>query len=235
MDFFEYNGVDMAMILPRIPKELMNGLPFGMVKLDAKGTVIEYNMAEGDLTGIDPKWAIGKNFFDEVALCTKTAGFYGRFVEGVQKGFLNTVFDYVFDHRSESVKVRVQMVLIPDHHGKKQVIVMVKRANKPRVEQVSGPQTHRSNVEQNTTPTAQMNQEQNAYEHQPVTQYSDAQLSSALEQLQQEYNARTGNAASQARHVAATPAAASAPKATASPAAPAQPEARKKHVDIFSF
>jgi hypothetical protein len=32
MDFFEYNGVDMAVLLPRIPEALTNGLPFGLVK-----------------------------------------------------------------------------------------------------------------------------------------------------------------------------------------------------------
>jgi photoactive yellow protein len=229
MDFFEYNGVDMAMILPRIPKELMNGLPFGMVKLDAKGTVIEYNMAEGDLTGIDPKWAMGKNFFDEVALCTKTAGFYGRFVEGVQKGFLNTVFDYVFDHREESVKVRVQMVLIPDHHGKKQVIVMVKRATKPHIERVSGEQAHRAPAVAQVAPTEAMNQEQNAYDHVPVNQYSDDQLATALATLQKEAAAR--NAALAPAASAPAPAAPAAP----APAAPQQPAARKKHVDIISF
>jgi photoactive yellow protein len=223
MDFFEYNGVDMAMILPRIPKELMNGLPFGMVKLDANGTIIEYNMAEGDLTGVDPKWAMGKNFFDEVALCTKTAGFYGRFVEGVQKGFLNTVFDYVFDHREESVKVRVQMVLIPDHHGKKQVIVMVKRANKPSVERVSGEQAHRSTSV--NVPNAKMDQEQNAHVHTPVKQYTDEQLAQAIANLQKEAAARTA-----VTQVAATKT--PAPK----PAAPAgQPGPRKKHVDIILF
>ena len=83
MEHISFEGVNLAELLPRIPDSIKDGLPFGLVKLDLTGIVLEYNMAEGDLTGVSPSWAIGKNFFDEVALCTKTAAFYGRFVEGV--------------------------------------------------------------------------------------------------------------------------------------------------------
>ncbi|MFM2399532.1 MAG: Photoactive yellow protein [Pseudomonadota bacterium] len=139
MEHFKYNGVDLAMLLPRIPQDQSNGLPFGLVKLDLTGKIIEYNMAEGELTGVDPKWALGKSFFDEVAICTKTAAFYGRFVQGVEKGFLNTVFDYVFDHRAEGVRVKVHMVMVPDHLGRKVVLLMVKRMDKPAVQNAVKP------------------------------------------------------------------------------------------------
>jgi photoactive yellow protein len=133
MEKFEYEGVDLAELLPRIPDNIKNDLPFGLVKLDSKGTILEYNMAEGEIAGVDAQWAVGKNFFDEVAICTKTAAFYGRFVEGVKKGFMNTVFDYTFDHRSNNARVRVHMVTVPDHLGRKNVMLMVRRADKPVV------------------------------------------------------------------------------------------------------
>ncbi len=134
MEHINFQGVNLAELLPRIPDSIKDGLPFGLVKLDLKGTVLEYNMAEGDLTGVSPAWAIGKNFFDEVAVCTKTAAFYGRFLEGVKKGFLNTVFDYVFDHRDdEAMRVKVHMVTIPDHLGRKSVMILVKRVDQPVV------------------------------------------------------------------------------------------------------
>ncbi len=141
MEKFEYNGVDLAELLPRIPEDQRNALPFGLVKMDTQGVILEYNMAEGELTGVDPKWAIGKNFFDEVAICTKTATFYGRFVEGINKGFLNTVFDYTFDHRSVGVRVKVHMVMMPDHLGRKNVLLMVKRMDKPVVLEAIKPYT----------------------------------------------------------------------------------------------
>lgn len=133
MEHISFEGVDLAELLPRIPDSVKDGLPFGLVKLDLTGKVLEYNMAEGDLTGVSPAWAIGKNFFDEVAVCTKTATFYGRFVEGVKKGFINAVFDYTFDHREEATKVKVHMVTVPDHLGRKNVMILVKRSSKPLV------------------------------------------------------------------------------------------------------
>ena len=133
MENINFEGVNLAELLPRIPDSVKNGLPFGIVKMDLTGNILEYNMAEGELTGVDPKWAIGKNFFNEVALCTKTAAFYGRFVEGVKKGFLNTVFEFVFDHQQEATKVKVHMFTLPDSLGKKTVMLLVKRSNQPVV------------------------------------------------------------------------------------------------------
>jgi photoactive yellow protein len=134
MEHINFEGVNLAELLPRIPDSIKDGLPFGLVKLDLTGKILEYNMAEGDMTGVDPNWALGKNFFDEVALCTKTAAFYGRFVDGVKKGFLNCVFDYTFDHRDMATKVKVHMVTIPNHLGQQTVMILVKRANKPLVQ-----------------------------------------------------------------------------------------------------
>jgi photoactive yellow protein len=133
MDHISFEGVNLAELLPRIPDSIKDGLPFGLVKLDLTGTILEYNMAEGELTGVDPKWAIGKNFFDDVAICTKTQAFYGRFVEGVKKGFVNAVFDYTFDHKGITTQVKVNMVTVPDHLGRKNVMILVKRADKPRI------------------------------------------------------------------------------------------------------
>lgn len=133
MEHISFEGVNLAELLPRIPDSIKDNLPFGLVKLDMTGKVLEYNMAEGDLTGVSPAWAIGKNFFDEVALCTKTAAFYGRFVEGVKKGFINAVFDYTFDHGEIATKVKVHMVTVPDHLGRKNVMVLVKRSSTPLV------------------------------------------------------------------------------------------------------
>jgi photoactive yellow protein len=133
MDRVDFQGVDLAELLPRIPDSIKNGLPFGLVKLDPTGRILEYNMTEGQISGVDPKWAVGRNFFDEVAVCTKTAAFYGRFVEGVRKGFVNAVFDYTFDHRQEAMRVRVHMVSVPDHLGRINIMILVKRSERPVV------------------------------------------------------------------------------------------------------
>ena len=143
MEKIDFEGVNLAELLPRIPDSIRDGLPFGLVKLDLTGKILEYNMAEGDLTGVDPVWAMGKNFFDEVAVCTKTQAFYGRFVEGVKRGFMNVVFDFTFDHQETATKVKVHMFTMPDSSGNKTVMLLVKRSDKPLVmDAFSNPQTH---------------------------------------------------------------------------------------------
>ena len=133
MEFLRYDGIDLAKVLPQIPESLRNDLPFGLIRLDVNGTIIEYNTAEGQLTGVDPKWAIGKNFFDEVAPCTKTDRFYGKFVEGVTKRFLNAVIDYTFDHLNTAIKVKVHMISMPNHLGKIEIALMIARTRQPLV------------------------------------------------------------------------------------------------------
>ena len=133
MERINIDYVNLADLLPLIPSKLQNDLPFGLIRLDAKGYVLEYNMAEGDLTGVDPAWAIGKNFFKDVASCTNTPAFYGRFAEGVKKGFLNIIFDYSFTHRATPTRVTVRMITMPDHLGRTNVMVLIKRADRPVV------------------------------------------------------------------------------------------------------
>lgn len=125
MEILHLENINLADVLPRISD--INVLPFGMVKMDLTGKILEYNMAEAELTGTDPAWALGKNFFHEVATCTNTPDFYGKFIEGVRKGFLNAVFNYSFTHCEIPIRVRVHMFTMPDSRGQKIVVLMVTR------------------------------------------------------------------------------------------------------------
>ena len=129
MEIVHLENINLAEVLPRIND--INVLPFGMVKMDLTGKILEYNMAEAELTGTDPAWAVGKDFFKEVATCTNTPDFYGKFAEGVKKGFLNAVFNYSFTHCEVPVRVRVHMISMPDSSGQKIVVMMVTRVKQP--------------------------------------------------------------------------------------------------------
>lgn len=83
--------------IERMDEGELDSLPFGAIRLDEKGTILSYNMAEAKLTGRDPKKVVGRNFFTEVAPCTNVQTFAGRFREGVAQGKLHTVFPYRFD------------------------------------------------------------------------------------------------------------------------------------------
>jgi photoactive yellow protein len=77
----------------------LDTLPVGMIQLDRDGKVLKFNQTESDLARVAKRDAVGRSFFDDVAPCTKVQDFYGRFVDGVEKKSLHTVFDYVFKFR----------------------------------------------------------------------------------------------------------------------------------------
>lgn len=103
------DSTDINNVLARLDPAQIDKLAFGAVQLDASGKVLAYNAAEGAITGRNPKDVIGKNFFKEVAPCTRTPKFEGVFIAGVKAGNLSAVFDYTFDYKMKPTQVRVQM------------------------------------------------------------------------------------------------------------------------------
>lgn len=101
---------DLQNAMANISDEDVNKLMYGAVELDSEGTILRYNEAESELTGRRPEDVIGRNFFNDVAPCTRTDEFSGRFFEGVRTGEFNAVFEYVFDHEMEPTKVRIMMI-----------------------------------------------------------------------------------------------------------------------------
>lgn len=77
----------------------LDQLPVGMIQLGRDGTVLKFNQTESDLARVAKGEALGKNFFDDVAPCTKVQEFYGKFLEGVEARALHTVFNYEFKFR----------------------------------------------------------------------------------------------------------------------------------------
>ena len=61
-----------------IPQEFVDSLPFGNIVLDPDNRIIRYNATEAEYTGYQSSKIEGKNFFDEVAPCTRVSSFYGK-------------------------------------------------------------------------------------------------------------------------------------------------------------
>jgi len=74
----------------------LDAQPFGVIRLDASGRVLSYNLYEERLARCDRREVIGKNFFIEVAPCTRVRRFYGRFLDGVSRRSLHATFGFVF-------------------------------------------------------------------------------------------------------------------------------------------
>lgn len=101
---------DLQNAMANISDEEIDSLMYGAIELDAEGTILTYNQAESELTGRKPADVIGRNFFNDVAPCTRSNEFSGRFFEGVKTGDFNAAFEYVFDYEMEPTKVRIIMI-----------------------------------------------------------------------------------------------------------------------------
>lgn len=91
----------------------LDQLPFGVVALDPLGFVLRYNLYESRLARLDRNDVIGRSFFDEIARCTKTEAFFGRFQSLLARGDEGATerFDYVFGFAFGEQRVSIEMVL----------------------------------------------------------------------------------------------------------------------------
>jgi len=88
----------------------LDELPFGTIHLDPTGMIRSYNRAEEQLSGRLRKDVVGRNFFRDVAPCTRVQRFFGTFQEGVSRGALNEVFDFSFRFPTGTREVRIRMI-----------------------------------------------------------------------------------------------------------------------------
>lgn len=109
MEILQFGSNDIENKLASMDKGQLDKVAFGAIQLDGNGKIIQYNAAEGDITGRDPSAVVGKNFFTDVAPCTNSKEFKGKFDEGVKNGDLNTMFEYTFDYEMQPTKVKVHM------------------------------------------------------------------------------------------------------------------------------
>jgi photoactive yellow protein len=89
--------------------EDLDGLPYGMIQLDAAGRILRFNAVESRLASLPQHQQIGKHFFTEVAPCTKVQAFYGRFREGVIRESLDVSFRFHFAFKQNPRDVMVRL------------------------------------------------------------------------------------------------------------------------------
>ncbi|MGK2859021.1 MAG: PAS domain-containing protein [Thermoanaerobaculia bacterium] len=94
----------------RMSAEEIDDLPFGAIQLDESGNILKYNRYEENFAGRDRVEVVGKNFFRDVAPCTRVRMFFGVFEEGVRRRELDEVFDFVFRFPKGEKHVRIRMV-----------------------------------------------------------------------------------------------------------------------------
>jgi photoactive yellow protein len=83
--------------VPFLTAAELDELPFGVIELDANGTVLTYNRDEAALARRDPARVVGRDFFKEVAPCTDVKHFAGRFREFLEQAAPSVAFTFTFE------------------------------------------------------------------------------------------------------------------------------------------
>lgn len=97
-----------------LSSEAADALPMGYLRLDSQGRVVEYNAQEVRLSGLERDSVLGKDFFQEVAPCTRVRDFEGRFRALQETGVAERVeFGFVFRFRDGDRPVHVTMTHRP--------------------------------------------------------------------------------------------------------------------------
>lgn len=84
-------------------------LPFGAIFLDPRGNIMRFSKVESEFSGRNPEEVLGRNFFDDVAPCSKGQIIYHKFFKGVAEGSINVLLDYRFDYGIGHAEVRIHL------------------------------------------------------------------------------------------------------------------------------
>ncbi len=115
--------------VPWLSETELGALPFGVIELDAAGTVLHYNAAEAALSGQESSRVTGTNFFLDVAPCTAVKEFQGRFRSFMELESASESFDFTFSFPTHTAQVRI--VFVRSGRGTAFVLVRSKTSRAP--------------------------------------------------------------------------------------------------------
>ncbi len=107
-DYFRFGGRAVTDTDAALGNGLEDDLPFGAILLDPTGQILRYNAVEARFSEMRPDRVTGRNFFSEVAPCTFTDRFHGRFRDVSEGRLASVLFSFVFTLR-RPWKVLVEM------------------------------------------------------------------------------------------------------------------------------
>ena len=98
-----------------LTQDEVDALPFGLITLDPDGTIVAYNKAESELSGLDPGRVLGRNFFEQIAPCTAVKEFAGLYREMVSSGTTQSwEFNFLFRFAAGDKRVHIQLAYFPE-------------------------------------------------------------------------------------------------------------------------
>ncbi len=105
-------GLDFGTVSRLSPNEL-DQLPYGLICIDAQGRVVHYNDVESRLARLPKERVVGRNFFTDVAPCTRVREFEGEFRALVKDPSSVRVRSFDFIFRFGHSEQHVTIVMTP--------------------------------------------------------------------------------------------------------------------------
>jgi len=120
-DKFDYAIENVALLNRRVA----DLLPYGFIRLDEQGIVLEYNTAESALSGLPRDGVVGRNFFRTVAPCTCVKAFEGRVQEMIAGGKAEREqIQFLFKFPGRITMVNLALTYDPGRH---EVILLIRK------------------------------------------------------------------------------------------------------------
>ncbi len=92
----------------------LDRLPFGVVRLSARGEVVSFNAREAAESGVRARPVAGVDFFLQVAPCMNTPSFRGRIEAAAAAGDLDLELGHTGDLRDPHRFIRVRVLSARD-------------------------------------------------------------------------------------------------------------------------
>ena len=109
-------------------------LPFGVIVVDRKGTILEYNRYESDMTGFSRERVLDRNFFHDVAPCTAIKEFEGRFGEFLTSHDTSIEpFEFTFPFTKGEQRVTIVFVRM-NFESERATICVVRHPGSPKAD-----------------------------------------------------------------------------------------------------
>jgi photoactive yellow protein len=105
-----FDAPDLADRADAMDQAELDALPFGVLKLDARGRIVGYNRVEQAIAEVDLGVYLDHNFFTDLAPCMDVPAFRGRFEEGLRKGRLAFAFEFETNSDPRARHLRVRML-----------------------------------------------------------------------------------------------------------------------------
>lgn len=110
--YADQEGIEIEDVLAMSP-ELADRLPWGRIVLRGPGEIVEFNATESRLAHRRAEDVLGKNFFRDVAPCTRVQEFEGRLAAmRASRADGRAQFEFVFRFPADEALVTVHMVYV---------------------------------------------------------------------------------------------------------------------------